>query len=323
MHAHLQLAELVASIPSLLGFHPVGSLILAAFRPEPGGRGRFLFLARVDLPDVGEAAECISSCMPPLERERDAEVLAVVWEASPASSAADVLDLLPVILADSGIPLLARLVVSESRLRHFGCSSPCCKVGTALPRVPRLIAVREPAPEASRQALAALLQPGALAECVGEAAERIGVVTPAQTFAAWALILRSANVSAVETDDLARAIVGIGDPTARDALIASLIPGTVPPECFPPAIQQDASVLSGLGPVREWSARLVEFSALVPPRFAAAPLTVCGALFWGAGDGARARVCLDRALGADPSYRLARLLVAMVELGISPQFAKA
>ena len=321
MHGRLQFAEFIASLPALCGFHPVDSLVLAAFRPESGGGDRFLFLSRIDLPRE-DASGCVAACLPPLQRVEGVEVVAVVWEASPESTATEVLDLLPAVLAAHRIPLLARLLVADGRLRFFDCSAPCCRLGSPLPRVPRVVARQTPQPLASRAAMAASLQPGPLADSVGDAVDRVGAVSPAQAVAAWAVILRSASVGMVETEDLARAVVGLGDVATRDALIAHLLPGTVPPESFPPDLWAlVGAAFAEVGSNEGWSARLTEFAALVPSRCAAAPLTVCAAIFWGLGDGARAQICLDRAVEADPDYRLARLLVAMVELGVDPRAA--
>jgi hypothetical protein len=47
-------------------------------------------------------------------------------------------------------------------------------------------------------------------------------------------------------------------------------------------------------------------------------LTLLATYSWWHGDGALARVALDRALRCDPGYRLARLLELMLDEGIRP-----
>lgn len=54
-----------------------------------------------------------------------------------------------------------------------------------------------------------------------------------------------------------------------------------------------------------------------PDEHAAPILTVPAAHAWAGGDGALARVALDRALRCQPSHRLARLLTLMVEQNIT------
>lgn len=135
----LQLAEFVASVPTLLGFHPVNSLVLAAFHAEPDGADRLLSLARIDLPTEGEAAACVEACLPALAHTDGLEVVAVVWEAM--TDASEVMDRLPAVLTAHHVPVLVRLSVSNGRLRFFGCSAGCCRVGAALPAVPKSVAL--------------------------------------------------------------------------------------------------------------------------------------------------------------------------------------
>jgi len=52
-------------------------------------------------------------------------------------------------------------------------------------------------------------------------------------------------------------------------------------------------------------------------------LTLLAVLAWWDGDGARAGVHLDRALAADPAYRLAVLVDDALRLGMPPGWARA
>ena len=66
-------------------------------------------------------------------------------------------------------------------------------------------------------------------------------------------------------------------------------------------------------------ARLQSVVRAVPDEHAACrPLTVLAHVVWWQGDGALARIALDRALAVDPDYRLAALLERMVDLGRAP-----
>ena len=65
-------------------------------------------------------------------------------------------------------------------------------------------------------------------------------------------------------------------------------------------------------------ARLVTLAQHATDEHAAPILTVLAAYTWWHGDGALARVALDRALRCDPGYRLARLLELMLDEGIRP-----
>jgi hypothetical protein len=57
---------------------------------------------------------------------------------------------------------------------------------------------------------------------------------------------------------------------------------------------------------------------MLPDDVAAPALTVLASVTWWRGDGAVTRVALARALRCDPDYRLAQLLLQMVDLAIRP-----
>ncbi len=57
---------------------------------------------------------------------------------------------------------------------------------------------------------------------------------------------------------------------------------------------------------------------MLPDEVAAPALSVLASFAWWRGNGALARVALNRALRCDPTYRLALLLDRMVDLAIRP-----
>ena len=63
---------------------------------------------------------------------------------------------------------------------------------------------------------------------------------------------------------------------------------------------------------------LIRLCAMLPDHVATPALSVLASFVWWRGDGALARVALTRALRCDPSYRLAQLLLQMVDLAIRP-----
>lgn len=115
------------------------------------------------------------------------------------------------------------------------------------------------------------------------------------------------------------------DVDLRDGIIAWVTPGTLKPEELSEDVQ---AVLKHLGPgphMREdpsvdlrLRSRLIQLCTLLPDSHAAPALSVLASHAWWHGNGALARVALDRALRCDPGYRLARLLRLMVDQGISP-----
>lgn len=61
-----------------------------------------------------------------------------------------------------------------------------------------------------------------------------------------------------------------------------------------------------------------ELTRRAEPDLAAAPATLLAFAAWRSGDGALANIAVDRALDADPGYRLARVLAAALAAGIPP-----
>ena len=64
--------------------------------------------------------------------------------------------------------------------------------------------------------------------------------------------------------------------------------------------------------------RLICLCAMLPDHVAAPALSVLSSFTWWRGDGALTRVALARAMRCDPDYRLAQLLLHMVNLVIRP-----
>jgi hypothetical protein len=217
----------------------------------------------------------------------------------------------------------------------------------------------EVAPLAGREELVASLQPGAhplLTRAVQACAQEwLEAVTDghdhdhdqtdleqqrARALAVWAEVLREDDaapaVTALPPADLALAACSLVDVHLRDALVAWLCPGTLELDLVDPRLREQ---LRDALPVRGWGrgepgtaqvtaqrrveARLVSLCGILPDEWAVAALTVLANLTWWRGDGALTRVALDRALAADPGYRLAALLERMVDLAIRPDRASA
>lgn len=174
---------------------------------------------------------------------------------------------------------------------------------------------------------------------------RPGPVPSSAAVAAWRRLLTRARdgvdperragkgVRDAEPDpaEVAALAVSLLDVAWRDAVIAHLCPGSLPLASLDPAA---AAVVAGwpdpCGPAAEGGAEagerrleaaLSRCCQLVDGdlgEVAAALLTVTAHVAWWRGDGAMARVCLDRALAAEPHYRLACLLDRMLVVGVGP-----
>lgn len=155
------------------------------------------------------------------------------------------------------------------------------------------------------------------------------------------IVGEAAAIGALRPDQVALLVESLGDIALRDALVAWLCPGSLPADCLSPDVLDAvrtclpapgwSSVGSSVGrwspggqpPRRDRRAvgrrylvRLQHLVRAVPDEYAAPPLTVVANLAWWLGDGALARTCVERALGASPDYRLALLLERMLDLGV-------
>jgi hypothetical protein len=68
---------------------------------------------------------------------------------------------------------------------------------------------------------------------------------------------------------------------------------------------------------------LVDLCQRVDGPLACAPLTMLAWHSWARGDGATARVAVERALGEDPTYRLATLLLSVLDHAVAPEWVRA
>ena len=192
------------------------------------------------------------------------------------------------------------------------------------------------APATSRTLLARRCAAGSRAALVGRQCDRLagtdgeagGEVTVERGAAVWGRLLTGpADPSAYSDATLALAALSLhagGRPALRDALAGLLAPGEVSIESLstdamtalrehltlptPPAPATTARLLD----------RLIQLAACVPDEYAVPVLTVLANTAWHQGNGAVARVALDRARAADPDHVLAALLDQMVTLGIRP-----
>lgn len=148
-------------------------------------------------------------------------------------------------------------------------------------------------------------------------------------------------------EEVALLAVSLRDVHLRDALIGWLCPGSLPMDALPGGL---ADMVSHALPVPRWSrgpsrvrhrpsgdldgpnpyvagqrleARLRWLCRATPRADLPAMLTLLANFSWWRGDGAAARTALDRALELDPEYRLARLLIRLLDLAIRPGGAGA
>lgn len=308
-------AEWLQAIPYLFGFTPADSLVLLGL---VGPRKRVHFQLRVDLPaadDVEPLAEHVARLT--ARQGLDAVVVVLYGQepGPPTSLDRDLWDLLADGLAEEAdVELVDAIVVRGDRWWSLECADPqCCPPeGTVVQtsgRVAAEMVLRGCVVRGSREELAAEIAPvGGPAErllaqrCAAYAATMLHVEpmgwSPEWVDAAvdrWRLLLAASTVEASlpDPDSLAALLVPLEHLTLRDRVAGVCL--------------LDAD-----------SARRVLRSVVrrAPREHVAAPATILGLIEWAAGDGIRASLAFERALGADPDYAFANLLVQGLQHGI-------
>jgi hypothetical protein len=331
--------DVVAVLPYQLGYHPDDSLVVVSLRDRA-----VVLVERVDLPTAAEADEATRVLVPPLLREEPDAVLLVAYEGR-RGAARPGLDAIRAHLLRAGVEVLDRIVVRDGRWFAVDCVAGCCPTaGSPIPAPADTPAVAEfvglgVSPLPGRGALAALVaadpeRSESVGTAMAERADRsaaLGKVSHRfEALSAWAVALglRGAGddqsaVEALRPDQVALLVDSLRDLELRDALVAWLCPGSLPEDCLSPDVVDAVHTClprsdEDTPARRRHLVRLQHLVRAVPDEHAAPPLTVLANLAWWLGDGALARTCLERALGASPGYRLARLLEQMLDLGVRP-----
>lgn len=339
--------DVVGILPYQLGYHPHDSVVVVSLRGRRVG-----LVARADLPPDEHVDEVVSTLMGPLVRDGATSVIVVGYEGDPEASRPLLVALVEQ-LERAGIQVVDVPVVRDGRRYSAVCSERCCPPeGIALPDPADVPGVAEyvalgRAPLRSRSAVEGLVDPEVW-RCEGVA----GAVTARRRMrrlrrrsaAAWSTVLAPGEAGRRPPDRTAVAdlALGLADVPWRDGLIAWLAPSVLPtgsidgetvvllrstlptwggmglePQPRPLAMVRDRE---GLTTEREELLhRLLAVCRSVPDECAAEAAAVCTVaahVAWVGGDGAIARVAIDRAVRLAPDYRLARLLERLVDLGL-------
>ena len=309
-------ADLAALVPQLVGFAPTESLVVISLR---GPRRRLGLTVRVDLCDLPMLLDQIVGA---LDRDGAAGAVLVVHSADPTDDRhpwADLVDEVTGALDGRGIEVTEALLVRDGAWWSYGCAQSCCPPrGTPLdPGSPLLRAVASEhaydgrAVLASREELVASLQPGPplgeslarrlQAQAREDLEERlvVGAAPAVRTeLSRWrtALDAWEQRPGALLPADCAALAVGLHLVEVRD-VVASW------------GLSRGDPLLGLLGQLA---------GAVVAPDDA--PLcAVLGWVSYARGNGALALIAVQRALTTDPTYSLARLLLAAIDGLLPPE----
>lgn len=310
-------ADLIAATPYLLGFHPDDSMVTIALR----GRA-VVFAARADLPDpagpVAGGAEAMASALVDAARRQRPTALAIIGY-GPDRRAGPAVDAVRSAARRRGLPVREALRVHEGRWWSYLCQEPrCCPAG-GTPFDPLASAVAAQFTVAGspvlpdRRALARQVAPlegsarAAMAHATDRAwrelHDRLGGLTDARAAEVVIAEGREAVTHAIDT-------YGSGRRLADDG-VARL---TVLLHALPVRDTAWSAITSDQPHLRLWA----DITRRAEARFVPAPASLLAFAAWRAGNGALASVALERALAADPSYSMARLLRHGLQHGLPP-----
>ncbi len=337
------LPELLTILPYQLGFRPSTCVVLAGIGDRLGP------IARVDLPPRGYEGQVADTLLHPVLRQPRDGLLLVGYDEAPEASR-PLLRVLRRRLRLMGYRDVETVVVRGGRWRRYAASGDAAWVPMPpecdVPAVAEYVA-RERAPVGSRGHLAAVIAPesapdsGLLETLLDAGAERASLPRDQRRerrqveLDAWCQwrVRAMLEPTVHQEDDLVLLVTSLLDVQLRDAVIAWLCPGWLHVAALGPEMAEDvrarlvqvvpeddtpeADLLADVLVTRVGAA-LEALCRATPLPFTVPLLTVTGMYRWWHGDGARARVALETALTEEPTYRLADLVLRLVDAGIPP-----
>lgn len=293
--------DLVAVVPHLLGFAPESSLVVVGL-DESGIQCTF----RVDLPERTEDADHVHDFVAQLVRNNCDRVIAIVYGPEPIALA--VASVTGRRLDAAGIEVFDILRVDQGRYWSPACDWSCCPPeGRPVPELPEAVLAIIAAggvARSDRAAVAALLDPA-------DADSRTAVTAEVDQFreyeaqrdlVAW----RRSELAYLDQwwefsvlpwpAAIARLGLALTDVELRDRVLHDI------------AARPDQDRLD----LWIWVARHLEDDLVAPAA------TVAGFAAYRSGNGVLALEAFKLALRADPSYRLAQMLLAALQAGLPP-----
>lgn len=304
--------ELVSSIPLVMGFHPRDSLVLIS-GGGPSSR-RLGLMVRVDLPLPEHESLMAESVVSSLLRDkRSGAAVIVVGSGEPGRQRRELVELVQAELGrhdvDTHTTIWTEGTTAGSRWECYdGCCGGVLPDPSVLPHAASVV-LNGQVVYADRAELERVVEPTdpqairrreiRLIEVVDQASEYRDALTDFDTAdAAIAQAVADAAAGRLALDDEAvvELAVALAAPEVRDAAIRH-------------CTGDDSAAAEQL-----WAALTRE----TPDPEAAEPAAMLAVSALMRGDGALANVAIDRAERAWPGHRLARLMRAVAEAGISP-----
>ncbi|HEY2793219.1 MAG TPA: DUF4192 domain-containing protein [Micromonosporaceae bacterium] len=303
-------ADMIAAIPYLFGFHPADSLVILGLRAK-----RVVFQLRVDLPPAAEARAGARQIATIVARQHVTRALLAGF-----GSALAVTPMVRAVRAElmrRRIDVPEALRATDGRYFSYTCHDPACcdPDGTPYDSSTSVVAAAATAAGinvlASREAVAARLAPAAgperdaaalradarLCDLIARTKGRPDreTVVAAGIEAVDRAILRWRSDRALDDDEVAWLGLLLVNIAVRDHAWER--------------VGEDLALHAEL-----WT----ELVRRVVPDLVAPPATLLAFAAWRSGGGAIASIALERAVEADPTYRMAQYLGAAFDGGLSP-----
>jgi hypothetical protein len=328
-------ADLIASVPYLLGFHPSDSIVVIAIAGD-----RVRFVVRGDLPGAISPTQAARRLVALMLRDSIHAIALIGY--GPSTAVTPVAEALCEALRATDITTVDMLRVDKGRYWSYVCSNPSCcppegtpfDLTTTCVGAAAVYAGRVALP--GREAVAALVSPvtgearAAMTEATARADARLTAFVDAararaDTGSARLRSMGPHTAAAVHANArVAKALRAAGEDAVDEAVARYRTGRTLTDDEV-----AWLSVLLVHLPVRDhawehttnddWHIDLwSDVVRRVDPPLAAAPASLLAFAAWRAGLGALATIAVERALAVDPDYALARMIDEILEQCLPP-----
>jgi hypothetical protein len=302
--AHLTVAsidEMACTFPYLLGFVPEESVVLV-FADEGG----VVLTARIDLVDA--TREAMDHLVSAAAAGHPTEVFVGVYSQGPLP--------VPDVIAYLGtlIPVRDAMHLRDGRRTSYLCPGHCCQSVPVDPAAGAVVAAKFGArgirPAGSRADLAAEIAPSGVTVRFADGSDTdVRLASPGRSREDARDEYIGSITAALQADDLEDVLGPSGAALLASALADIRIRDTVLWDVASMDVARRGRAVDAL-----------RYLARCAPQGRGAPVLAMAAVgAYLGGDGARARVAVDAALGVDPGYSLALLVEVSLQAGVPPR----
>lgn len=315
-------AQIVAAIPYLVGFHPAESVVAVGLgRDKPA----VCLTMRVDLPPPTDAAPLADMCAAHLKHAGAGGLFLLVFTEAPGEPPRlDLVEAIQKASQDRGIEVKDALWVRGDRWRSYRCERPECCPADGTPVDPGEVSELAAASawlgdvvHSSREDLERSLRPVELfmrtmldqtfewvsEQLIAELSERgrDAIAADSRELLRTAVEARAETSVELSSAGVARLALGLADVLVRD----------------------DALRWAGTDLEHAAEALWVELVRKATPPYDAPPATMLAVHAYLRGNGAYARIALERALASDAGYSFAVLLTEGLDRGVPPNVLRS